>query len=136
MATLGLRRLLVSRHKWLQPTTRFSISRTLHATSQWRFLVSNARFSTVNNDLANATAVKTEPTPSPLPDAVGSDGTTDWSKSYSGLSTQPFAKEIADVLMAPLDPLDVEIKPGELFSKAALKLCVLILVFRWFNLSS
>jgi hypothetical protein len=90
----------------------------------------------VNNDLANATAVKTEPTPSPLPDAVGSDGTTDWSKSYSGLSTQPFAKEIADVLMAPLDPLDVEIKPGELFSKAALKLCVLILVFRWFNLSS
>jgi len=68
----------------------------------------------VNNDLANATAGKPEPTPSPLPDAVGSDGTTDWSKSYSGLSTQPFAKEIADVLMAPLDPLDVEIKPDGL----------------------
>jgi hypothetical protein len=37
---------------------------------------------------------------------------TDWSKSYHGLSVQAFAKEIADVLMAPLDPMDVEIKPG------------------------
>ena len=82
--------------------------------SQWRFLVSHANFGTVNDGLANATAtqVKNESTPSPLPDAIGSDGTTDWSKSYSGLSTQPFAKEIADMLMAPLDPLDVEITPG------------------------
>lgn len=78
------------------------------------------------NGLANATApaVKTEqtPTPSPLPDAVGSDGTTDWSRSYSGLSTQPFAKEIAEVLMAPIESLDVEITPGGLFSKK--KICV------------
>ena len=65
----------------------------------------------MNDELTNE--VKNEPTPLPLPDATGSDGTTDWSKSYSGLSTQPFSKEIATVLMAPLDPLDVEIKPGE-----------------------
>ncbi|RMD42946.1 hypothetical protein DV735_g2232, partial [Chaetothyriales sp. CBS 134920] len=35
----------------------------------------------------------------------------DWSKSFHGLSAQPFSKEIADILLAPLDPEDVEIKP-------------------------
>ncbi|RDX53803.1 mitochondrial genome maintenance MGM101 [Polyporus arcularius HHB13444] len=38
----------------------------------------------------------------------------DWSKSYFGLSTQPFPKEAADILLAPIDPLDVEIKPDGL----------------------
>lgn len=46
----------------------------------------------------------------PLPDAAG----TDWSKSYHGLSVAPFPKEVADVLLAPIDPLDVEIKPDGL----------------------
>lgn len=35
----------------------------------------------------------------------------DWSSSFNGLSIQPFAKEAADVLLAPLDKNDVEIKP-------------------------
>jgi len=39
---------------------------------------------------------------------------TDWSRSYHGLSVQPFPKEIADVLLTPVDPLDVEIKPDGL----------------------
>jgi len=39
---------------------------------------------------------------------------TDWSKSYSGLSTQAFSKDIVEVLLAPIDPLDVEIKPDGL----------------------
>jgi hypothetical protein len=38
---------------------------------------------------------------------------SDWSKSYHGLSTQPFSKEIADLLQAPIDPLDIEMKPGD-----------------------
>jgi hypothetical protein len=41
------------------------------------------------------------------------DGVTDWSKSYSGLSSQAFSKEIADILLAPIDPHDVEVKPGQ-----------------------
>ncbi|KAJ6475782.1 mitochondrial genome maintenance MGM101-domain-containing protein [Mycena vitilis] len=41
-------------------------------------------------------------------------GATDWSKSYSGLSQQAFSKEIAEVLLAPLDPIDIEIKPDGL----------------------
>ncbi len=46
-------------------------------------------------------------------DLDGHDGTTDWSKSYSGLSQQPFPKEVADVLLAPVEPEDIEMKPGE-----------------------
>ena len=38
----------------------------------------------------------------------------DWSKSYFGLSTQPFPREVAETLLAPVDPMDVEIKPGTL----------------------
>lgn len=40
-------------------------------------------------------------------------GSTDWSKSYHGLSQQPFPKEVADILLAPIDPMDIEMKPGE-----------------------
>ena len=35
----------------------------------------------------------------------------DWTKSFHGLSVQPFSKEAADVLLAPVNPEDVEIKP-------------------------
>ncbi|CAH7669027.1 mitochondrial genome maintenance MGM101-domain-containing protein [Phakopsora pachyrhizi] len=39
------------------------------------------------------------------------DGTVNWSRSFSGLSKQPFEKMASDILMAPLNPEDVEIKP-------------------------
>ncbi|KAA1088768.1 hypothetical protein PGTUg99_027733 [Puccinia graminis f. sp. tritici] len=39
------------------------------------------------------------------------DATVDWSRSFSGLSLKPFPKEASDILMAPIDPMDVEIKP-------------------------
>lgn len=39
------------------------------------------------------------------------DGTVNWSRSFSGLSQQPFSKEASEILMAPIDPMDVEIKP-------------------------
>ncbi|OAV97129.1 hypothetical protein PTTG_05760 [Puccinia triticina 1-1 BBBD Race 1] len=39
------------------------------------------------------------------------DATVDWSRSFSGLSQKPFAREASDILMAPIDPMDVEIKP-------------------------
>ncbi|ODV92418.1 hypothetical protein CANCADRAFT_56084 [Tortispora caseinolytica NRRL Y-17796] len=35
----------------------------------------------------------------------------DWSTSFHGLSTEPFAAETASVLQEPIDPEDVEIKP-------------------------
>lgn len=35
----------------------------------------------------------------------------DWSKSFHGLSAAPFSKEAADILLAPIDMDDVEVKP-------------------------
>lgn len=40
----------------------------------------------------------------------GSPG--DWSRSFHGLSSQPFDKDITEILLAPVDPIDIEIKPG------------------------
>ncbi|KAI5123392.1 hypothetical protein M0805_006100 [Coniferiporia weirii] len=49
------------------------------------------------------------------PGNYSGDGTrTDWSRSYFGLSAEPFSKEAADILQAPLDPTDIEMKPDGL----------------------
>lgn len=49
------------------------------------------------------------------PEIILDEGTgekVDWARSFHGLSTEPFSKEAADILLAPVDPEDVEIKPG------------------------
>jgi len=46
-----------------------------------------------------------------LLDAPPTGSATDWSRSYHGLSTQPFPQEAADILQAAIDPLDIEMKP-------------------------
>lgn len=51
---------------------------------------------------------------SPAATENNGDAPTDWSKSYHGLSEQAFSKDIAEILLAPIDPLDIEMKPGEL----------------------
>lgn len=35
----------------------------------------------------------------------------DWTRSFHGLSSQPFSKEAADVLLSPIPFDDVEVKP-------------------------
>lgn len=75
-----------------------------------------------------------EKAPSPsssLPEAPqnynGVGTRNDWSRSYFGLSTKPFSKEIADILQTPLDPLDIEMKPGTFSSHSELlgtKYCI------------
>lgn len=35
----------------------------------------------------------------------------DWARSFHGLSSQPFSKEAADILLAPIPADDVEVKP-------------------------
>lgn len=35
----------------------------------------------------------------------------DWTRSFHGLSSQPFSKEAADILLAPIPADDVEVKP-------------------------
>jgi hypothetical protein len=43
------------------------------------------------------------------------DGTNrdkvDWTRSFHGISAEPFPKEVADILLSPADPAEVEIKP-------------------------
>ena len=64
-----------------------------------------------------ATVVEVEPLDAPLStNGSGLDTATDWSRSYHGLSTQPFPKEVTDILLAPIDMKDVEIKPGTCLS--------------------
>jgi hypothetical protein len=53
----------------------------------------------------------------PLFDTPPIGSATDWSRSYHGLSTQPFPAEVADILLASIDPLDIEMKPGTSFCK-------------------
>jgi hypothetical protein len=53
----------------------------------------------------------------PTFDAPPTGSATDWSRSYHGLSTQPFPPEVADILLASIDPLDIEMKPGTSFCK-------------------
>jgi Mitochondrial genome maintenance MGM101 len=53
----------------------------------------------------------------PTFDAPSTGNTTDWSRSYHGLSTQPFPPEVADILLASIEPLDIEMKPGTSFCK-------------------
>jgi hypothetical protein len=67
------------------------------------------------------TNARASPFPSDEP-PTSTDGQTDWSKSYQGLSQEPFPKEIAETLMAPVDTLDVEIKPGNV-TNAILRPC-------------
>ena len=40
----------------------------------------------------------------------------DWSKSFSGLSTQRVSPEVENILMQPVDAYDVEVKPGGLIT--------------------
>ena len=35
----------------------------------------------------------------------------DWTRSFHGLSTESFPKEAADILLAPIESNDVEVKP-------------------------
>lgn len=51
------------------------------------------------------------------------DNSTDWSRSFHGLSAEPFSKEVLDVLAEPLNPEDVEIKPGVYTSRRWNRLC-------------
>lgn len=52
---------------------------------------------------------------SSLAGAEAENGATDWSRSYHGLSQTPFPKEASDILLAPVEERDIEMKPGSSF---------------------
>lgn len=56
---------------------------------------------------------KDSPVGSGLTD-TNNNGTLDWSLTFHGLGSKPFPSEIADILLAPIDANDIEIKPDGL----------------------
>ncbi|EEB92455.1 hypothetical protein MPER_09029 [Moniliophthora perniciosa FA553] len=75
---------------------------------------SRAGYSTVTEETpATSPEPATNGTEAPS-SVLPNDGATDWSRSYFGLSERPFSKEAAEVLLAPIDPNDVEMKPDGL----------------------
>ncbi|KAF3916235.1 hypothetical protein ABW21_db0200438 [Orbilia brochopaga] len=99
--------------------------RTLKSTQYTRSILAGSRYiatSPAKRQVPSTSAEK--PTPTRLADIKDGPIATpemefgeeeaavrDWSRSFSGLSQTPFAKEVADVLLQPLDPAEVEIKP-------------------------
>jgi hypothetical protein len=71
----------------------------------------------INNTPAESIPSSGALAPAQLFDALPAGSTTDWSRSYHGLSIQPFPREVADILLASIDPLDIEMKPGTSFCK-------------------
>jgi len=46
---------------------------------------------------------------------IGENGVEDgqdWTRSFSGMAVEPFGREVANILMSPLDTEVIEIKPG------------------------
>lgn len=73
----------------------------------------------------------------PLLDTPPTGSTTDWSRSYHGLSTQAFPSEVAEILQAAIDPLDIEMKPGPSFFESTMTAAPAdeTLISRWYDLS-
>lgn len=61
----------------------------------------------------STTSSSPAPAPADQPIKLQEEDSThvDWATSFHGLSVEPFSKEAADVLLAPLDEGDVEVKP-------------------------
>jgi hypothetical protein len=113
--------LMATVQRLFQTTSRavlpsFGSSRTLVHRSALRLTIVRYNSTAANAKPApvNSTSKSSQNEPIPLPDVKGHDGTTDWSRSYAGLSVQPFSKEVAEILQAPIEPLNIEIKPGVL----------------------
>lgn len=93
--------------------TQLASRRTFN--SQSRLLAQAAAALAKSSATADAakteSALKTEAPPAPLVLDEGDSSQVDWSRSFHGLGNQAFPKEAADVLLAPIDPNIVEIKP-------------------------
>lgn len=118
--TLGRRICSLNSTRAFQPRTPFPLSRffTTPATSISGPASNTKPATSVSGPASNSRPEKIQNTglnDSPelfLDEGVGAENQVDWSKSFHGLSVEPFKKEAADVLLAPLDPEEVEVKPG------------------------
>jgi hypothetical protein len=88
-----------------------------------------APYARTSTSTPSTVATNSPPTPAPAPDELApitdlSNGLSDeplildegqkqvdWTRSYHGLSAEPFSKEAAEILLAPIPFDDVEVKP-------------------------
>jgi len=80
--------------------------------------VSNAQqknaSTTASNGNGNGNRAATNNNGHSWAEGSGDGSPSDWSRSFHGLSLQPFEKGISDILLAPVEPIDIEIKPDGL----------------------
>lgn len=104
----------ISQRQCLQPQSQ------LQTSSRRTFYTRSSSFAQAAAKPATASAASTEnalspdkstPQASSLPLNESDPSRVDWSRSFHGLSQEAFPKEAAEVLLAPIDPQSVEIKP-------------------------
>ena len=71
--------------------------------------------STTSNGNGNGNHTVTKNNGHSWAEGSGDGSPSDWSRSFHGLSSQPFDKEITEILLAPVNPTDIEVKPGTPF---------------------
>jgi hypothetical protein len=77
----------------------------------------------VNKETSTAAAVVTQPQHFPTTSQFDTaleepqEQGHNWSSSFYGLSTEKFPKDVSDILLEPINPDDVEVKPGKLLDE-------------------
>jgi len=69
---------------------------------------------TTSNGNGNGNRTATKNNGHSWAEGSGDGSPSDWSRSFHGLSSQPFDKEISEILLTPVDPADIEVKPDGL----------------------
>ncbi|XRM48687.1 hypothetical protein ABZX51_011602 [Aspergillus tubingensis] len=109
-----------------------TLRHSLTTTTRYQSTSSNNNNNTAKPATTSTTSTSTAPKPTTSSTSTASTKTTptlkdlldhppspanptedriDWTRSFHGLSATPFPKECADILLAPTDPEEVEIKP-------------------------
>lgn len=70
---------------------------------------------TTSNGNGNGNRAVTKNTGHSWVEGSGDGSPSDWSRSFHGLSSQPFDKKISEILLTRVNPIDIEIKPGTSF---------------------
>ncbi|OJD19043.1 hypothetical protein AJ78_00994 [Emergomyces pasteurianus Ep9510] len=98
------------------PPAHSSPSDTSPSNSKSNTVPSKSTPTTTTIQNLSKTGLDDKPLDLDLSDATNSSSSTnkdhvDWTRSFHGLSVQPFSKEAAEVLLQEVNPDDVEIKP-------------------------
>lgn len=113
--TMARRVAPVRRSTTEKPATTNSLAPTLTPSSENLLATQTNAYTQTQTQPAGLAAVAPGTTLNDSPiyvlHALQDAGTIDWSDSFHGLGQAPFPREVSDILLAPLEPADIEIKP-------------------------